>query len=298
MSQTTTVLITGSNSGFGRLTAHTLARKGYTVYASMRGVDGKNAEAARAARAWAEAEKVALHVVELDVTSDTSVDHAVQHVLATTGRIDVVVNNAGVSSWGLVESFTPAQLQSLFDINVFGVQRVNRAVLPSMREQRSGLLVHVTSAVGRLILPVMSPYSASKWALEALAETYRYELAAVGVDSVIVQPGAFPTEIGAKLALPAEPDRAKGYGPSADLPQRLLALMQPIFDVPNPPDPQDVADTITALIEMPPGTRPLRTVVDPLWGDGPRAINGVADQVMTGALQGMGMGDLLSVRKP
>jgi NAD(P)-dependent dehydrogenase (short-subunit alcohol dehydrogenase family) len=297
MSPPMTVLITGSNSGFGRLTALTLARKGYTVFASMRGVDGKNAEAARVLRAWAETEKAALHVVELDVTSDTSVDRAVQHVLATTGRIDVVVNNAGVSTWGLVETFTPAQLQSLFDINLFGVQRVNRAALPSMREQRSGLLVHVTSVMARLAVPVLSPYNASKWALEALAETYRYELAPVGVDSVIVQPGAFPTEIGSKLVFPADPERARGYGANADLPQRVMAGMKPIFEVPNPPDSQDVADAIVGLIEMPAGTRPLRTVVDPLWGDAPRTINAVTDQVQAGALQGMGMGDLLSVRK-
>jgi NAD(P)-dependent dehydrogenase (short-subunit alcohol dehydrogenase family) len=297
MSQSTTVLITGSNSGFGRLTTLTLARKGYTVFASMRGVDGKNAEAARALRAWAETEKVALHVVELDVTSDTSVDHAVQQVLATVGRIDVVVNNAGVSTFGLLESFTPAQMQSLFEINVFGVQRVNRAVLPTMREQRSGLLVHVSSGLGRLVLPVMSPYTPSKWALEALAETYRYELAAVGVDSVIVQPGAFPTEIGGKMLTPAEPDRARGYGSSAGLPEQIGGVMQSIFSMPNPPNPQEVADAITALIEMPAGTRPLRTVVDRLWGEGPKAINGVAEQVNSGALQGMGLGELLSVRK-
>jgi NAD(P)-dependent dehydrogenase (short-subunit alcohol dehydrogenase family) len=298
MSQSKTVLITGSNSGFGRLTAQTLARKGYTVFASMRELDGKNAEAARTLRAWAEAEHVALHAVELDVTSDTSVDKAVQHVLATAGRIDVVVNNAGTSSWGLIEGFTPAQLQSLFDINVFGVQRVNRAALPSMREQRSGLLVHVSSSLGRLALPVMSPYAATKWALEVLAETYRYELAAVGVDSVIVQPGAFPTEIGAKMMWPAEASRAKGYGASADLPERLLAGLKPMLEGPNPPNPQDVADAITTLIEMPAGTRPLRTVVDQLWGEGPTAINRVADQVMAGSLQGMGMGDLLNVQKP
>lgn len=298
MSQSKIALITGSNSGFGRLTAQTLARKGYTVFASMREVDGKNAEAARTVRAWAEAEHVALHVVELDVTSDTSVDKAVQHVLGTTGRIDVVVNNAAVGSWGLIESFTPAQLQGLFDINVVGVQRVNRAALPSMREQRSGLLVHVSSGLGRLALPALSPYSVTKWALESLAETYRYELAAVGVDSVIVQPGAFPTDIGAKMMWPAEPDRATGYGPSADLPKRMLAAMTTMFEGPNPPNPQDVADAITTLIEMPAGTRPLRTVVDQLTGEGPTAINGVADQVIAGSLQFMGLGDLLNVQKP
>lgn len=293
MSESKTILITGSNSGFGRLTAETLAAKGHTVFASMREVEGKNAEQARALRAWAGSKGVSLHVVELDVTDDASVARAVEQARATAGHIDVVVNNAAVTTWGLLESYTTAQMRDLFEVNVFGVQRVNRAVLPHMRERRSGLLVHVSSGLGRLALPVTSPYCATKWALEALAETYRYELAAVGVDSIIVQPGPFPTGILAKLMAPAEPERAQGYGPSAELPQQIMAGMGSIFEGPNPPDPQEVADAMVALIEMPVGTRPLRTVVDRIMGQGPTAINEVAGNVMAGALQGMGMGALL-----
>jgi NAD(P)-dependent dehydrogenase (short-subunit alcohol dehydrogenase family) len=296
MSDSRTVLITGSNSGFGRLTAETLATKGHTVFASMREVSGKNAEQARALRAWAEAKNVRLHVIELDVADDKSVARAVHEALATAGRIDAVVNNAAVGAFGLVESFTSAQMRNLFEVNVFGVQRVNRAVLPHMRERRSGLLVHISSGLGRLALPVTGAYSMTKWALEGLAETYRYELAAVGVDSVIVQPGAFPTEFGGKALAAAEPERAQGYGPSADLPQRLMAGFGAMFAAPNPPQPQEVADAIAGLIEMPAGTRPLRTVVDRMTGQGPTAINEVASNVMAGALQMMGMGELLTVK--
>ena len=296
MSESRTVLITGSNSGFGRLTAETLATKGHTVFASMREVSGKNAEQARAMRAWAEAKHVRLHVIELDVTDDKSVARAVQEALSTAGRIDAVVNNAAVGAFGLVESFTQAQMRDLFEVNVFGVQRVNRAVLPHMRERRSGLLVHISSGLGRLPLPVTGAYAMTKWALEALAETYRYELSAVGVDSVIVQPGAFPTEFGGKAVWPAEPERAQGYGPTADLPQRFMGMFGEMLSGPNAPQPQQVADAIAGIIEMPAGTRPLRTVVDPMSGQGTTAINEVASNVMAGALQMMGMGDLLEVK--
>lgn len=296
MSQSKIVLITGSNSGIGRLAAHTLARKGHTVFASMRDTGGKNAEAARAMRAWAAAENVALHVVELDVTSDTSVDQAVQHVLATAGRIDVAVNNAASGTWGLLECYTPAQLQSVFDVNVFGVQRVNRAVLPAMRECRSGLLVHISSVVGRVVLPVLAPYSATKWALEALAETYRYELSGVGVDSVIVQLGGYPTEFASKMAAPADAERARGYGSSAELAQRVMAGMLLMFES-TLPDPQEPADVIAALIDMPAGTRPLRTVVGHVVGEEALAINRETEEAVARSMRFMGTTDLLTLRK-
>jgi NAD(P)-dependent dehydrogenase (short-subunit alcohol dehydrogenase family) len=293
MSDSKTILITGSNSGFGRLIAETLAAKGHTVFASMREVSGKNAEQARTLRAWAESKRAPLNVVELDVTDDASVARAVQQVLAGTGRIDAVVNNAAVGAFGLIESYTPAQMRELYEVNVLGVQRVNRTVLPHMRERRSGLLVHISSGLGRLALPTMAAYAMTKWALELLAETYRYELAAVGVDSVIVQPGAFPTEFAGKSMAPAEPERAQGYGASADLPQRMGAALGGMFAMPDPPRPQEVADAIAVLIDMPVGTRPLRTVVDRITGQGPTAINEVATNVMAGAMQMMGLGALL-----
>jgi NAD(P)-dependent dehydrogenase (short-subunit alcohol dehydrogenase family) len=293
MSESRSILITGSNSGLGRMMAEALAERGHIVLASMRQVAGKNAEAAGALRAWAESTGAKLHVVELDVSDDGSVARAVQHALATAGRIDVVVNNAAFGVLGLLEAYTPAQLQQLFEVNVCGAQRVNRAVLPHMRERRSGLLVQVSSTVGRMVLPAMGPYCMTKWALEAMAEVYRYELAPVGVDSIIVQPGTYPTEFLAKAMAPADLARAQDYGVSAQAPQIIQAGFDSIMGMPEPPDPREVADAVTRLIEMPAGTRPLRTVVDRLMGQGTVAINEVASNVMAGVLQALGMGAML-----
>ena len=172
---TCNILITGASSGFGKLTALTLLEKGHTVVGSMRGIAGKNRAAAEELQARGG------HVVELDVTSDESVDQGVSDAIAKANGLDVVVNNAGVGVVGLQETFTPDDWQRLFDINVFGVQRVNRAVLPHLREKNAGLLVHVSSLLGRMTLPFYGPYNASKWAVEALAENYRTELSGFGI---------------------------------------------------------------------------------------------------------------------
>jgi NAD(P)-dependent dehydrogenase (short-subunit alcohol dehydrogenase family) len=287
------VLITGTSSGFGRLIAETLAGKGHTVYASMRGIAGKNEKAAGELRALTTSGKV--HVVELDVTSQASVDAAVKGILDQGGKLDVVVNNAGLGSLGYEETFTAEQMQTVFDVNVFGVQRVNRAVLPSMRAQGSGLLIHITSGLGRLVLPLMGVYGASKFALEALAESYRYELSPIGIDSVILQPGAFGTDFGKNSLPPAEADRVSGYGAAAKIQEQMGAAFAHMFSGPDVPDPQLVADAVLKLIETPSGERPLRTVVDPLTGQGTTAINGVAAQVQAGALEAMGMKSLLQI---
>jgi NAD(P)-dependent dehydrogenase (short-subunit alcohol dehydrogenase family) len=287
------VLITGTSSGFGKLTAQTLAKKGYTVFATMRGVNRKNASAAADLRAWTEREGVKVHVLELDVTDQASVDAAVQLVLSQAAHLDVVVNNAGYNLIGHGEAFTPEQAQALFDVNVFGVQRVNRAVLPSMRERGAGLLIHVTSALGRFVMPCMGLYCASKFALEALAESYRYELALTGIDSVIVQPGAFPTDISSKGPQPANAERAAGYGPAAGLQQQMFGALGSMLSGPNAPSPQLVADAIAKLVETPTGQRPLRTVVDPLTGQGSEVINAAAAEVQAMAFEAMGMKALL-----
>src|SRR5215471_6767369 len=111
------------------------------------------------------------------------------------GQVDVLINNAGFANWGLTEAYTLAQFRNLFETSFFGVVRVNRAVLPLMRRQASGLLIHVSSGAGRVSLAYMGPYCASKFALEALADAYRFELAPLGIDSVIVEPGEYPTAI-------------------------------------------------------------------------------------------------------
>ncbi len=289
------VVITGTSSGFGKLTAEYLAKAGHTVFATMRGVTKKNEKAASALRAFAEKEKVALHVVELDVQSEASVDAAIAKI-SESGPIDVVINNAGFGFFAHNESISPTQLAQQLDVNVVGVQRVNRAVLPAMRARRSGLLVHVTSGLGRVVLPATGVYGASKFALEALAEAYRYELAATGVDSIIVQPGAFATDFFANVPQAENPERGAAYGTAADLPEKLGQALHTMTSAKDAPSPILFAEAILKLIETPVGKRPLRTVVDPLTGQGTETINGVASQVQKGMLDSMGLGAFLEPR--
>lgn len=145
-----TILVTGSSSGFGRLMVETLARQGYAVFAGMRAPAGKNAPAADEIRALAQREHLSAHVVEMDVTDDASVEQAIESIVGITGRLDVVVNNAGIAYSGPLEAFTIDQIQDQFDTNVFSVLRVNRAVLPHMRRQGSGLLLQIGSLAGRV----------------------------------------------------------------------------------------------------------------------------------------------------
>lgn len=292
------ILISGCSSGFGRLTALALARRGHTVFAGMRSAEEKNADAAAELRAWAEAQGADLSVVDLDVTLQDSVALAIDLITATAGPLDVVVNNAGVAAVGLEETFTPSRMRALFEVNVLGVQRLNRAVLPHMRTQGSGLLVHVSSSFARLNHPCMGLYCASKAALEALAECYHYELAPLGIDSVIVEPGAFPTAIGANLMAPDDEDRAGGYGPAAEMPARLERYFEQILTGPEAPDPERVARAIVALIELPPGLRPLRTVVDPQTEEAVEAINGAAALAQAEVLERLDMADLAPSATP
>ena len=158
------ILITGANGGFGKLTTQALLAGRHTVVASMRDIDGRNKPVAE------ELSSAGAHVVEINVTDDDSVITGVQQATELAGGMDVLVNNAGIGVMGLQEAFTAADWQRLFDINVFGVQRMNRAVLPYFRKQGAGLLLHVSSLLGRMTIPFYGPYNASKWALEALAE--------------------------------------------------------------------------------------------------------------------------------
>jgi NAD(P)-dependent dehydrogenase (short-subunit alcohol dehydrogenase family) len=257
------VLVTGSSSGFGLLTAQTLARKGCRVFASMRGTQGKNARARDEALALARDEGLALEVVEMDVADDSSVEGAVAHVVARAGRLDVAVNNAGVGSVGLTETFTPRQVRTLFETNVLGAHRVNRAVLPHMRRQGAGLLVHVTSVAGRVLVPFLGPYCATKFALEALAESYHHELAPLGIDCVIVEPGAFGTNVGTNALAPEDGRRADEYPGAGATLERVGQAFGAYLGRPDAPDPQQVADVIAGLVALPAGKRPLRTLVGP-----------------------------------
>jgi NAD(P)-dependent dehydrogenase (short-subunit alcohol dehydrogenase family) len=277
------VLITGASSGFGRLIAETLARKKFQVFATMRSVHARNAASAREIAELAERESLSLETLELDVTDDASVERAVSEVAAECGRIDVLVNNAGYGIMDLTESVTLAQAQRQFDTNFFGVLRMNRAVLPIMKRQGSGLLLHVSSGGGRLAIPGMGLYCASKFAMEALAEVYRYELASQGIDSVVIEPGAYATPILEKLERGEDPGRKTGYGEMAQVPENLKAKIGS-----SRANPQEIADFVLQIIDTPAGQRQLRYRVGP-GGPGVQRINALTDEIQGQMLEAFGV---------
>lgn len=285
------ILITGASGGFGKLTTHALLDKGHTVVASMRGVNGKNKQTAQ------ELKDAGAHVVEIDVSDNASVDKGVAAAIDAADGLDAVVNNAGVGVIGMQEMFTPEDWQHLFDINVFGVQRVNRAVLPHMRGKQSGLLIHVTSLLGRITIPFYGPYNASKWALEAMAENYRTELSAFGVDSCIVEPGGYATDFMDNLIRPSDATRNESYGEMAHAAEGFMKGFEEALAANEAQKPQDVADAIATLIETPAGTRPFRTVVDKMgMGDHIVEYNGHLDKVTEGIYGAFGMSDMLKLK--
>ncbi|MEU6084222.1 SDR family oxidoreductase [Streptomyces sp. NPDC047108] len=285
------VLITGASSGFGHLTALALAERGHRVYASMRELTGRNAGASAQLLEQASQKGWDLHTVELDVTDDASIAAAVERVL-DLGDLDVVINNAGATSSGLLESFTAEQVESVLRLNALGAIRVNRAVLPHMRSRGDGLLVHVTSGSGRLILPYFGPYTAAKFALEAIAETYRYELRPLGIDSVIVEPAAYATELG-NNALRADDDaHVDAYGETGTRLRSVLTALSGTPESVGGPGPQEVVDAIVTLVETEQGRRPLRTAVGATVEPLLNRINQAAADTQRDALTLMGLADL------
>ncbi len=277
------VLITGASTGFGRLFAETLARKGYTVFATMRDPQGKNSKNAAELLGLAGRESLSIHTLELDVTSEASIELAVRSAIAQTGRIDVVINNAGYALVGLTEATTTQQAQQIFDTNFFGVVRVNRAVLPHMRRQRSGLLMHISSGAGRLAIPAFGLYCATKFAMEALAESYRYELATQGIESVIIEPGAYETPVFGNMATASDLSRIDTYGVANQIPAKVNNLFSH-----SAGNPQEVADAVLRVIETPIGQKQLRYRVSPT-DLGVDDINAVCAKVQSRLIEGFGL---------
>jgi NAD(P)-dependent dehydrogenase (short-subunit alcohol dehydrogenase family) len=255
------ILITGASTGFGKEAAQRLARRGHRVFATMRDMTKRNADSRASLEDLAKRENLSLDILDMDVTDEASVDVAVRQVLARAGRLDVVINNAGVAAIGVTEAYTPEQFQQIYDVNVCGPVRVNRAVLPSMRRQRSGLLIHVSSGAGRVAIPALAAYCASKFALEALADAYRFELLPFGIDSVLVEPGIYRTPIFDRIHLPADSERLADYGSAAEYADRVLGVFQAVINAPEAPGSEEVAEAFVRLIEMEKSRRPFRTVV-------------------------------------
>lgn len=293
------ILITGTSTGFGRLTAKLLAENGHTVYATMRDPDGRNKVHKDALLGWAGSHQADLRVVALDVTQEESVEEAKTRILSETdGRLDVIINNAGIYGGGIQESFSIEDYKLFFDVNVFGGARVNNAFLPTLRAQGSGLVIQISSTLGRTILPFGGVYSATKWAVEALSENLAYELKPLGIDVAIVQPGPFPTEIFQKSFTPGNLPVAERYGASAEIMTALFTGVSAMMSDENVPNkPQDVADAILDLVNQPQGGRPLRTVVDKMMGGTTEIINTTASIVQAGMLENFGLHQLLPTAK-
>jgi NADP-dependent 3-hydroxy acid dehydrogenase YdfG len=282
-----TILITGASTGFGRDTAETLARAGHQVFASMRDIEGRNLAHAQALRG------LGVGVVELDVADDASVESGVAEVLLKAGRIDVLVNNAGVASAGVTEAFTADQAKIVLNTNVVGLLRTARAVLPAMRRQHDGLIVNVGSILGRVTFPFFGVYGASKFAVEALTDSLRYELSQLGVDVALVQPSAYPTPMYANVQHPADADRTAAYGAVGEIPGAMFQHFTSIFEGEGAPDPHDVALAIVKLIDTPKGTRPARTIVGAPFGSD--TVNVQTAPVQAHVVEALGLGHLAQV---
>lgn len=277
------IFITGASTGFGRLFAETLARSGHTVFATMRDLQGKNAKNAADLLSIAKRESLPIFTLECDVTSDASVELAVRAAIAQAGRIDVAINNAGYAIVGLTEAVTTQQAQQIMDTNFMGCVRLNRAVLPHMRRHGKGLLMHISSGAGRVVIPAFSLYTASKFAMEALAETYRYELGSQGIESVIVEPGAYQTPVFSNLVTAADASRGETYGIANHITAKMNTLLANTAG-----NAQEVADVVLQIVETPVGQKKLRYRVSPT-DLGVDEINATTERVQARLLEMFGL---------
>jgi len=181
-------LVTGSSSGIGYETSLSLARDGYFTYASMRDLNK-----AKQIRKISEDEGLPLEVIELDVDSEQSVEFAINTIFGNKGRIDVLVNNAGWGMWGTTEDVSLDEFKEQFETNFFSVVRMIQKVAPIMRKQGTGDIVNISSIAGRIGFPVFTAYNSSKFALEGLSESLRFELGPFGVNVIIIEPGVIKT---------------------------------------------------------------------------------------------------------
>lgn len=280
------ILITGCSSGFGKDAAKYLSEKGHHVIATMRNVAGKNAEAAKELTDFASDKGLKLDIVEIDVTSDESVAKAASQL----PTIDVLINNAGLGYGGALESFSADDINAQLDLNITGTVRVGKAVLPGMRAQKSGLIIQVSSTAGRGAFPGFGVYHASKWGLEGLSEAWRYELAPLGIDVVLVEPGPFETSFFGNMQNGSDAGVNEAYQHVGEFFQGFQGQVTEMFADENAPtDPMIVVKDFEKLIDMAPGTRPLRTISGLDFGF--QQINDAIEPLRKGALEGMGLSE-------
>lgn len=250
------ILVTGASGAFGSLTCIQLAENGHQVVGTFRSLTGKNEAIANKLKA----KGVAL--VEMDVTNEDSVNDGVKSAIEMMGGLDTVFNNAGIGANGILECFTAGDIQKMFDVNVFGVQRLMRAVLPHMRNQGRGTIIHTSSCIGRVTTPFLASYSASKYALESLAEGYRAELSGFGIESCIVEPGGYPTAFMSGMIIPSDTERMNQYGEMASMPDASLKGYVGYVESILEQRPERVAEAVLKIVNTSFGEKPFRTVVD------------------------------------
>jgi len=252
------IVITGSSSGFGYLMAQAFSYSGYSVVATMRDVAGKNADAAKYLKTFPNIE-----VLELDITQEGSVKAAVDQIINRHEKIDVLVNNAGVYGSGLLEGYSLDQFKKIFEVNVYGTLRVTNAVLPGMRKAKDGLIINISSGLGRMSSPFNVPYNASKFALEGIVEGSYLELIGQGIENVLIEPGPFPTSLWAQAGINADRNEiTEAYGDSTkEMMQGFSGMFEAAMGKVKP-DPQVVVDAALGLISAEKGKRALRTPLD------------------------------------
>lgn len=293
-----TILVTGASSGFGRLTAEALAKAGHIVYASMRGTTGRNAKNVQQIADFSKTNGVDLRTIELDVQSQDSANAAVAQIVAEAGRLDVVMHNAGHMAFGPAEAFTAEQFAQLYDINVLGAQRVNRAALPQLRKQQQGLLVWVSSSSSAGGTPsYLAPYFAAKAGMDSMAVQYARELSRWGIETSIIVPGAFTkgTNHFSHSGKPDDAARVAEYeaGPYAGFGEQVQKAFAEI--VPEDADVAAVAEAIVEVVDLPFGKRPFRVHIDPTQ-DGADVGFTVMDRLRAEMLHRVGLSDLLKPR--
>lgn len=233
-------LVTGASSGIGEATVLKLMAQGYTVYAAARRVDRMRGLADAGA-----------HVLPLDVTDDAGMQAAIQKIIAKSGRLDVLVNNAGYGSYGAVEDVSLNEARAQFDVNVFGAVRLIQLALPHMRAQRSGTIVNITSMGGKIHTPLGAWYHGTKFALEAISDCLRMEVEPFGIDVVVIEPGGIKTEWAGIAAQNLQ--KVSGNGSYAPQANAMANLMVNEASGNRQSPPQLIADTIAKAVNA---TRP------------------------------------------
>jgi NAD(P)-dependent dehydrogenase (short-subunit alcohol dehydrogenase family) len=212
--QALVAVVTGSSSGIGLATSLALARNGYLTYATMRNLAKRDS-----VQSTAEKQHLSIRTVQLDVTDENSVKNAIQSILSESGRIDLLVNNAGYGLTGALEDIRIDEIRALYETNLFGVIRVTQAVLTTMRKQGSGRIINISSGAGRIGYPGGSAYVSSKFALEGLSESMAYEIEQFGIRTVLVEPGFVRTNFGENIVI-----TKKAQDPNSPYSQMMMQM--------------------------------------------------------------------------